>query len=153
MGLRISQMQLTSPAFAPSATIPNTYTCKGAGVSPPLNIAGVPPAAQSLALLLHDPDAPNGDFLHWSVWNLPPTTASLPESSLPPGAVQGQTDFGQATYGGPCPPPGQTHRYVFDLYALGAPLDLPPGAARRDLEAAMQGHTIAQASLAASFSA
>ena len=139
-------MQLSSPAFGDNQPIPDTYTVKGDGISPPLVIAGVPNDAKSLALVMHDPDAPIGDFLHWTVWNIPPTTTAWAEGSVPEGATEGQTDYGQVGYGQPAPPSG-THRYTFELYALSAPLQLPAGAGRAELMSAIQDHTIATCQL------
>jgi Raf kinase inhibitor-like YbhB/YbcL family protein len=137
---------LSSPIFAEDGTIPKKYTCKGDNISPPLEIRDVPEDAVSLALILHDPDAPNGDFLHWTIWNIPPDTKSIDEGSVPSGAAQGKTGFGKTGYGGPCPPSG-THHYEFDLYALDKNLNTSAGATRQMLEQAMSGHIIAQTKL------
>jgi len=147
--------RLTSTAFADGANIPDTYTCKGENVSPTLGIVGVPKGTASLALILHDPDATaGGDFLHWTVWNIPADTTVIDENTVPFGAAVGTNDFGAARYGGPCPPPGAQHHYVFDLYALdAAQLPLEAGAARHELENAMQGHVLAQTSLTGLFGA
>src|SRR3981081_4501947 len=122
-----SSFQLTSPAFADGTIIPQRYTCKGKNLTPPLQITGTPEGTASMALILHDPDSPSGDFLHWSIWNVNPALSKLEENTVPEGVLQGTNDFGQLGYGGPCPHTG-THRYVFDLYALKAQLDLPAGA-------------------------
>jgi Raf kinase inhibitor-like YbhB/YbcL family protein len=147
-----TNFQLTSPAFEDDQVIPEKYTCKGEDISPPLAISGTPDAAQSLALIMHDPDAPNGDFLHWTIWNIDPETVTIAENTVPNGALQGKTGFGHAHYGGPCPPSG-THRYIFNLYALSEKLDLAVGSSREDLEEAMEGLIIAQAKLTGNFSA
>lgn len=139
-------MRLESPAFAHNQPIPTKYTCDGEDVSPPLKIFDVPANAKSLALIMDDPDAPRGTWLHWTVWNIPPDTQEIAENSVPQGAVEGMTDFGRPGYGGPCPPSG-THRYFFKLYALDTMLNLPPGAKLSELEAAMSGHILAQAEL------
>lgn len=136
-------MQLTSPAFADQQAIPVEYTCDGTNQSPPLAIADVPPHALSLALIVHDPDAPGGDFVHWTVWNMPATTKSFGSGSLPFGAIEGKTDFGLPGYGGPCPPSG-THHYQFTLYALDLPISLDPSSTRSQLEQAMAGHVLVQ---------
>lgn len=133
--------QLTSPAFANNEAIPDKYTCHGEDISPPLAISGVPPGTVSLALILHDPDAPSGDFLHWTVWNIPASTTELPENRVVAGAVEGLTDFAAVGYGGPCPPSG-THRYFFELYALDAVLDFPAGTNRQTLVAAINNHLL-----------
>ncbi len=135
-------MQLLSPAFQNNAPIPREYTCDGKDTSPPLAISGVPTAAKSLVIILDDPDAPRGDFVHWLVWNIDPKTTEIAVDSVPAGAAQGTTDFGRANYGGPCPPSG-THHYQFKLYALDIMLDLPPSSRKTDLERAMSGHIIA----------
>ena len=137
-------MQLASPAFPAGGTLPNQYTCNGKGISPPLVISGVPEDAKSLALIMHDPDAVNGkDFVHWTVWDMPPNTTIIAEGNLPPGAVQGTNDYPDIGYGPACPTSGSgVHHYVFDLYAVGSQLQLPEGADRAALEAALKGHTL-----------
>lgn len=141
-------MQLTSQAFAPNGQIPAKYTCKGENISPPLEIADVPAQAQSLTLIVHDPDAVSGDFTHWLVWNMSSQHTSIAEHSVPQGALEGTTDFGRSGYGGPCPPAGTgTHRYFFELYALDTTLALPVSANRAELEAAMAGHILARSEL------
>lgn len=139
-------MQLTSNSFSHQTTIPDEHTCKGANTSPELLISDVPARTVSLALIMHDPDAPNGDFLHWTIWNIPAKATVIPAGNVPAGSVQGMTDFGVVGYGGPCPPSG-THRYVFELFALDSQLELPEGAARADLQAALQGHILDSAQL------
>ena len=109
-----------------------------------------PPQTRSFALIVDDPDAPVGTWVHWVIWNIPATTHLLPENvprsaRLQSGALQGRNDFGKTGYNGPCPPPGKTHRYFFRLYALDANLTLQPGATRQELDAAMKGHIIAKA--------
>ena len=138
-------MKLTSPAFANNDAIPSEFTCDGADVSPPLIINDVPSNAKSLALVMDDPDAPVGTWDHWVVFNIPPSTKSIPKGAEPQGTA-GKNSWGRTGYGGPCPPSG-THRYYFKLYALDTILNLPEGATKKDLERAMQGHIIAQAQL------
>ncbi len=138
-------MQLRSPAFDEGASIPSRYTCDGEDLSPPLEISDVPEKAESLAVVMDDPDAPMGTFDHWLVWNIPPHTGEISEGAEPDG-VQGRTDFGKLGYGGPCPPSG-THTYRFKLYALDCTLDLGEGKRKSDLESAMEGHVLQQASL------
>jgi len=145
-------MRLTSDLFQDDTLIPDTYTCKGQNKSPSLQIADIPAETVSLALILHDPDAPNGDFLHWSVWNIVPTTSTFEEGAVPTGVRQGINGFGSVGYGGPCPPSG-THRYVFDLYALDAVLDVPEGADWQTIENDMRSHVISTARLVGLFSA
>lgn len=143
-------MKLTSPAFTEGATIPERFTCEGDDVSPALAWSGVPAGTTSLALICDDPDAPAKVWVHWVVWGVPPATAALPEGF--DGAHQGMNDSHRPGYGGPCPPPGKPHRYYFKLYALSDALDLPARATKADLERAMQGKILDQASLMGTFS-
>ena len=141
---------LAAPAFASGAAIPDRYTCRGADDSPVLAWTGHPPQAASFALIMDDPDAPAGTWAHWVLWNVPATShllqANLARSGrLADGTLQGQNDFGKVGYNGPCPPPGKTHRYFFRLFALDAKLTLPPGATRKELDAAMKGHILGTA--------
>ena len=138
-------MKITSSAFQEGANIPSKFTCDGADTSPPLQIADIPSGAKSLVLIVDDPDAPGGLFTHWAVWNIPLQTSAVGEGSAPKG-VQGTNDFGKSDYGGPCPPSG-THRYYFKIFALDRELDLPFGAKRGHLDAAMKGHVVAQGEL------
>ena len=145
-------LQLISPAFRDDTNIPVQYTCKGQNVSPPLNIFNVPSASKSLALIMHDPDAPGGDFLHWLVWDIPVATETIAVNSLPPGAIQGQNSFGKNEYGGPCPPAGSgVHRYVFELYALDQTLNLDANTPSSELNSAMNDHLIDKTSLTGLF--
>lgn len=137
---------LSSAAFKPGGPIPSKYTCDGPNVNPPLVIEGVPANAQSLALIMDDPDAPGGTWVHWVVWNIEPGTKAIPEDSVPVEASQGMNDFRSPGYGGPCPPSG-THRYFFKLYALNTSLDLGPDTTKAGLEDAMEGHILDQAEL------
>lgn len=143
---KMDALKISSPAFSHNGMIPSKHTCDGADVSPPLRIEGVPTEAKSLALIMDDPDAPRGIWVHWVAWNIDPKTRGIPENGLPAGAVQGRNDFGTERYGGPCPPSG-THRYFFKLYALDAPLSLARGATKAQLESAMKGHILGQAEL------
>ena len=140
-------MRITSSAFAANETIPTQYTCSGKDLAPPLAFEQIPANARSLALIVDDPDAPAGTWVHWVVYNLPATTKAIAEGAadLPATTLQGVNDFKKRGYGGPCPPPGKPHRYFFKLYALDSDVDLPRGASKRDLEAAMQGHIVGQA--------
>ena len=145
-----AKMKITTSAFQEGGNIPSKFSCDGADTSPPLQIADVPSGAKSLVLIVDDPDAPSGLFTHWTVWNIPPQTSSIAEGSTPNG-VQGTSDFGKSGYGGPCPPSG-THRYYFKIFALDRELDLPSGAKRGQLDAAMKGHVIAQGELMGRYS-
>jgi len=136
-------MQIISSAFEHNQSIPSKYTCDGENVNPPLAISGVPEGTQSLALIMDDPDAPAGTWIHWTVWNIVPQTVEIAENNFPHGVVQGMTSFGKQGYGGPCPPSG-THRYFFKLYALNDVLALSPDADKSQLEASMEGHIIDQ---------
>jgi hypothetical protein len=146
-------MKITSPQFLDGENIPVQYTCDGAGVNPPLNFSEVPPGIKSLALIMHDPDAPvSGGWTHWTLWNIDPAIRSLAENSAPSLAVQGKTSSGQNNYGGPCPPSG-THHYYFKLYALDTVLkELPSYSEKTELEQAMAGHILAQAELVGLYS-
>ena len=139
-------MQISSSAFRHNQNIPAKYTCDGENISPPLEFKDAPGKASTLALIVDDPDASGGDWVHWLVWNITPAVSSIPENSAPEGAIQGTTDFGNQKYGGPCPPSG-THRYFFKLYALDAKLTLPSYSTKADLLKAMEGHIITQAEL------
>jgi Raf kinase inhibitor-like YbhB/YbcL family protein len=138
---------LTSTSFSEGAMIPRQHTCDGADRSPPLRWEGAPPAA-SYVLIMDDPDAPGGTFTHWVLYDIPGTRTELAEGEQNAG-LAGGNDFGRRGYGGPCPPRGRgAHRYFFRLSALDIPsLNLPVGAARRDVEAAMRGHVLATATL------
>ncbi len=143
-------LTMKAVAFTNGGEIPRRFTCDGADISPALMWSGVSPAARALALIVDDPDAPRGTWTHWLVWNLPPYVTALPErvparDVLENGARQGRNDFDRIGYGGPCPPPGKTHRYFFRLLVLDAMLDLPAAARRKELDRAMKGHVVAEA--------
>jgi hypothetical protein len=149
-------MELISPAFQYGAAIPARHTCDGDDASPPLQWSGVPPGTRSLALIMEDPDAPAGTWVHWVLYGLPAGLESLPEDfpkseRLTDGAMHGACwgvdRFSRVGYHGPCPPPGNPHRYVFTLYALDADAGLPPRRTKADLLRAMKGHVLAQAVL------
>jgi len=144
--------QLTSKAFSYNGEIGRQYTCDGKDNSPPLEWSDPPPRTRSFSLICDDPDAPVGTWVHWVLYNLPEGARGLPEAVpgeavLGDGSRHGVNDFRRLGYGGPCPPPGPAHRYFFKLYALDTVLDLKPGAAKKDLEAAMKGHILAEAQL------
>jgi len=142
----MGKFSIASPAFSHNGMIPEKHTCDGADVSPPLSIGNIPEKTKTLALIVDDPDAPMGTWVHWVVWNIGPDTGEIPGNTLPPGALQGTNDFGKQNYGGPCPPSG-THRYFFKLYALDAPLTLNAGATKARVEEAMTGHLIGKTEL------
>ncbi|MBI2611769.1 YbhB/YbcL family Raf kinase inhibitor-like protein [Candidatus Gottesmanbacteria bacterium] len=139
-------MKITSNAFENNQPIPDKYTCDGNNVNPPLTISEVPDNAKSLVLIMDDPDAPVGTWVHWLVWNIDPKANEIVENGVPQNAVEGTTSFGKAGYGGPCPPSG-THRYFFKLYALDNTLQLSSSFTKEDLEKAMNGHTLDKAEL------
>lgn len=145
-------IRITSTAFADGQPIPDKYTCTGPNGSPPLQWANAPTGVKSFALIADDPDAPMGTWVHWVIYNLPPATTALAETTppapeLPDGSKQGINDFRQTGYGGPCPPPGKPHRYFFKIYALDTMLNLKPGATKKDIETAMRGHLLAEGQL------
>lgn len=137
--------QISSPAFSANQNIPDKYTCQGNNVNPPLQITGVPPGAKSLALIMHDPDAPNGNWVHWLVWNISPKTTMVAENTEAIG-IEGITSFGKPGYGGPCPPSG-THHYIFDLFALSDQLNLPANSTDQELLEVCKDKTLAAAQL------
>jgi len=147
---------LTSSAFGSGAEIPQPYTCKGVDNSPALQWSGAPAKTASFALIMDDPDAPAGTWVHWVLWNLPAAAHSLPQAvpkqeQLGDGSRQGRNSFQKVGYNGPCPPGGQTHRYFFRVYALDTKLDLSAGASRDQLDAAMKGHVLAEAEYMGTF--
>ena len=139
-------MKITSPEFGEGEFIPSKFTCDGENVNPRLDIAGVPATAKSLVLIVDDPDSPSGNWLHWSIWNINPKTKFIEEGKVPADSIEGVTDFRSVGWGGPCPGQG-THHYQFSLYALDTILDLPSGAKRGELEAAMEGHILDKSQL------
>jgi Raf kinase inhibitor-like YbhB/YbcL family protein len=141
--MNIQSIKVSSSAFTSNGSIPEKYTCDGQNINPPLEFEGIPEEAESLVLIVDDPDAPTKTFTHWIVWNIEPV-AKIEEDSIP--GVEGLNDFKEIGYGGPCPPSG-THRYFFRVYALDKNLDLKAGAGRKDLENEMIGHIIAEGEL------
>ncbi len=133
-----SPIRLTSPAFNENEMLPLACTCEGANISPPLEIAHIPVEAKCLAIIMDDPDAPAGTWVHWMVWNMP-VTHYIKENEV--HGIQGINDFQRKGYGGPCPPSG-THRYFFKVYALDELLDLPVNTKKEQLEIAMSEHII-----------
>jgi Raf kinase inhibitor-like YbhB/YbcL family protein len=146
----VPDLELTSTAFAHLAPIPTKYTCDGKNVSPPLAWSFCPDGTRSLALIVHDPDAPSGDFTHWLAWNIDPDPGGLDAGV--PAPAQGTNGRGRPGYMGPCPPSGDgSHRYVHELYAIDTELDLDPGAAREQLENELEGHVLAQTELVGTY--
>jgi Raf kinase inhibitor-like YbhB/YbcL family protein len=145
-------MNITSTVFRQNAPIAPKYGYNGRNVNPPLTFSEVPKEAKSLVLVLEDPDAVGGLFTHWILYNIPPATLQIPEGKIPLSAQEAANDFNKQGYGGPKPPSG-THRYVFKLFALDTALDIVQTDKRPELDAAIEGHVIAQARLTGTFSA
>ncbi|MBI5414332.1 YbhB/YbcL family Raf kinase inhibitor-like protein [Candidatus Peregrinibacteria bacterium] len=147
---------IKSGAFRAGAEIPAKYTCDAGDVSPEISWENVPEGTKTLALIVDDPDAPDGTWVHWVVWNIPVTARNLSEgisesalASL--GAILGKNDFDQLKYGGPCPPSG-THRYFFKLSALNTELNLVEGSTKAELLNGINGHVLGEAELVANYS-
>lgn len=138
-------MQLTSPAFSHNQPLPAKYTCDGNEISPPLIFESVPVNAKSLVLILNDPDASSGDFVHWVIFNIPPDVKEIDEGQTPPGVVAKNT-LGTNAYVSPCPPTGE-HHYTFKLYALDAMIDLTPSSTKDDVLDAIRPHVMIQTEL------
>lgn len=138
---------VTSPDFLNNEMIPAAYTCIGADINPQIRVSGIPDNTKSLAIIVDDPDAPNGTFDHWVMWNIP--VMNRIEKNTAPG-IQGKNGKGQNKYMGPCPPTG-THRYNFNVYALDRTLDLPAGSAKNELLQAMDNHILASGELTGLF--
>jgi Raf kinase inhibitor-like YbhB/YbcL family protein len=143
-------MRITSPAFEHGQSIPERYSKDGGNEIPPLQFEGVPENAQSLVLIVDDPDAPRGTFTHWIAFNIPARLRQLDASKLPEGIRQGLNDWDEAAYGGP-QPPDREHRYFFRLYALDTVLKVVNGATRREVELAMERHVLTNAELMGRF--
>jgi Raf kinase inhibitor-like YbhB/YbcL family protein len=152
---QVMNIQITSTAFSSGQPIPAKYSCEGSDISPPLKWipqGGTPGTIKSFALIADDPDAPVGTWVHWVLYDLPANATGLPEDVaktqfVSNGAKQGLNGWPRLGYGGPCPPPGKPHRYFFKLYALDRMLDLKPGATKKDLLKAMEGHVLAEGQL------
>lgn len=149
-------MEITSTAFEPGGEIPVEYTCDGADVSPPLKWSELPEGTLSLVVIMDDPDAPAGTWVHWVLYDVSPVGDGLAEGipekeRLDDGAVHGAcwgvSSFSRFGYHGPCPPPGKPHRYRFKLYALDGRLGLSPRKSVKEVESAMRGHVLAEATL------
>jgi Raf kinase inhibitor-like YbhB/YbcL family protein len=145
-GQGAENMKITSPDISPGDYIPSKFTCQSRNVSPRLEFVDVPDKTKSLALVVHDPDAPLKDWVHWVVFNIPPDKFEVDEGIAP--GVEGVNDSGKVRWDGPCPPSG-THHYVFEAYALDVKLDLKEGATRAELDKAMEGHVLNKAELVA----
>ena len=148
----VMNLQITSTAFSEGQPIPAKYSCEGSDISPPLAWTNAPANTKSFALIADDPDAPMGTWVHWVLYDLPANTVGLPEDVaktqfIAGNAKKGLNSWPRLGYGGPCPPPGKPHRYFFKLYALDRMLELKPGATKKDVEAAMKGHILAEGQL------
>ena len=149
-----TNMTITSPSFNDNDYIPAKFTCDGStsltaggGINPELDISGVPTAAKSLALVMHDPDAPMaGGFTHWLIWNVDPKTPVIKEGNLPVGSIEGKNSSGATSYVGPCPPSG-VHHYHFTIYALSDIIDLRSGSDKKSLESEINKYLLARADL------
>ncbi|HJV36540.1 YbhB/YbcL family Raf kinase inhibitor-like protein [Geomonas sp.] len=145
------EFKLTCPAFNHGSQIPSKYTCDGENTNPHMVIHGVPDRTKSLALVVEDPDAPAGLWIHWVMWNISPEVKEIKEHTVPFGAKEGINTTKHVGYTGPCPPSG-THRYFFRLYALDMKLDLPQTTQRDDLETAMAQHILGTTELMGTYS-
>lgn len=147
-----AELTLTSEAFDDGETIPTRYTCDGEEVSPPLEWSGVPDGASELVLLMTDPDAPSGEFVHWVVGGLDPASGGLEEGEVPTDAVEGTNDFDEQGYGAPCPPSEDTaHRYVFRLYATDERVDMEPGASVDEVRGTLEDGALADGQLVGTY--
>jgi Raf kinase inhibitor-like YbhB/YbcL family protein len=143
---------ITSTAFSAGKSIPVKFTGQGKNISPDLAWSGAPASVKSYVLVCDDPDAPAGTWVHWTMWNIPPSATSLPEGVTPDatlldGSIQGVTSSGRHGYGGPMPPKGNAHHYYFRMYALDTLLTLDASASRAQLDGAMRGHVLSQGQL------
>jgi Raf kinase inhibitor-like YbhB/YbcL family protein len=149
-------LELKSSAFKDGEFVPEKFTCLGENISPPLRWSGAPDGTRSYALIMDDPDAPRGTWVHWVIYNIPENISSLEENLprnnvLADGSKQGANSFNWIGYGGPCPPSGPRHRYIFTLYALDTRVNIPPGATKGVLLMRMKGHVLAQGVLTGLF--
>lgn len=145
-------MDLKSPEFEGGDAIPEVYTCDGENINPPLEIMEIPQGTKSFVLTMTDPDASNGTFVHWLLWDISPITTEIEEDSPPLEAITGKNSMGETTYLGPCPPRGEEHRYFFNLYALDKQLRIAEDAKIKKIETAMEGHVLAEAQLVGKYS-
>jgi len=145
-GTQVGDLAITSSAFVSGGNIPIKYSCDGADISPPLSFENIPEGTESLVLILDDPDAPGGTWVHWIVFNIPAQTTEITEGEIFQYYI-GKNSWAEIAYGGPCPPTGEEHRYYFRLYALNITLSLSDGASRTEVDNAMSGHILGQTSL------
>lgn len=137
---KTAELTIGSTEFANKDYLPSKYTCEGENINPPITIENIPPGTKSLTLIIDDPDAPDGVFDHWIVWNIHPMEMIIENTS--PG-TEGKNSFGRTRYHGPCPPEGKAHRYFFKVYALDILLETREGADKKTVEKAMNGHILA----------
>ncbi len=140
------RMKIASEAFEDNALIPKEHTCEGTDIHPSFVVDDLPDGTQSIVLIVCDPDAPSGDFVHWLVWNIDPSELHIAKGTVPAGAVEGFNDFGKMGWSGPCPPFG-THRYEFRVYALDSLIALPETANKTDLRSELGGRILDEALL------
>jgi Raf kinase inhibitor-like YbhB/YbcL family protein len=152
------ELVVKSAAFAPGAPIPKEYSCQGADKSPSIELGSEMPAgSQSWVLIVDDPDAPGGTFVHWVLWNIPAKFRAVGENvprdtlKLADGTMQGKNDFGNVGWGGPCPPPGKPHRYRFRVFTVDGKLALPSRSLASDVERAIKGHITGEGTLTGTF--
>lgn len=144
-------LDVTTPSFSDKNAMPVQYTCDGKNISPEINWKNLPSKTESLVLIMSDPDAPNGTFYHWVVYNIPKTVMQFPEGITPTGAITGKNSWNKIQYNGPCPPKGSAHHYVFTLYALDNTLTLADQATGDLVTKTMQGHILEQGQLTTSY--
>ncbi len=142
-------MIVKSPAFESDDDFPVKYTCSGGDINPPLEISNLPAKTKSLALTVHTPDAPEGTWVHWVVFNIPPSSTRIVENSIP--GKQALNDFGKFNYAGPCPVDDKEHVYIFRVYALNSIIDAMEGITMIDLEKIIKNKTLAKAELKTHF--
>jgi Raf kinase inhibitor-like YbhB/YbcL family protein len=153
-GVTIEKLAVTSQSFPSNGAIPVDYSCDGADRSPQLTFSTPPRGTKTFAILVEDPDAPSGDFTHWTLYDISADHLAIPEGADPSslGASSGVNDFSRPGYAGPCPPKMELHRYYFRVFALNAELGLPPDATRSAFDAALNGHVLAEGALVGEFS-
>lgn len=147
------EFSLSSTSLTDELSIPKPYTCDGINMSPEMDWQNAPQNTQTFALIVSDPDAPGGTFYHWVIYNLPKSSAKIPENakSLPIGTQSALNSFGNRAYNGPCPPKGSTHHYIFSLYALNTSLQLADNADAAAVKQAMQNHVLGVAEFSLEF--
>lgn len=144
-------INISTQGFMDGGIIPSDYTCNGENLSPPFILQRVPTDAKSLAIVLEDSNSSPKNFTHWLAFNLNPYTTTIVSSKVLGNVVVGTNDYGNSEYDGPCPPPGETHKYYFKIYALDTVLNLDQNAKRADLDKAMNGHIIATGQILGSY--